>query len=108
MRRGLPAISGEYAIYTPPYLYLLWVVSLASGKLSDVTLIKLISVFFTAVAGGLVFLILRQLGRSVSIATIAASLFLCLPTVVINSVYWGQSDIIYTCLLLAFFLCTQQ
>ena len=101
--RSLLAISGEFSDYTPPYIYLLWLASFGSGLLSDLTLIKLISLSFTIMASGMVYLILLQFCKSRSTAVAAAFLFLCIPTVVLNGIYWGQCDVIYTFFLLVFF-----
>src|SRR4051812_26284404 len=45
--RGFPALSGEYADYTPPYLYLLALANLLGSGLPDTVLIKAVSISFT-------------------------------------------------------------
>ena len=102
--RGPSAVAGEYSNYAPPYLYLLWLSSLADGPFSHATLIKAVSLFFTIFAGFIVFLIIREFGRSPATSAAGAILFVCLPTIVLNGIYWGQCDIIYASLLLVFFL----
>lgn len=104
--RGFPALAGEYANYTPPYLYLLALADLFGHGLSDTVLIKAPSIVGNAASAVLVGLIMRHMGRDVAWSLLAAGFFLLLPTVVLNSVYWGQSDIVYTTFLLAFLLAT--
>ena len=102
--KGLDAISGEFSDYTPPYIYLLFLASIVSGSVSDVIVIKLINICFIFIGGILIYSIIRALGLSVSLSVNAGLIFVGLPTVVINGVWWGQCDIIYASFLLAFFL----
>jgi Gpi18-like mannosyltransferase len=99
---GFHALAGEYSNYTPPWLYLLYLSSFLPDSFSNVELIKLPSIVFNLISAVFVYLIVRQLGRGISYALFAGSGLLLLPTVVLNSAYWGQSDIIYCSFLLAF------
>ena len=101
---GFHALAGEYSNYTPPWLYLLYLSSFLPDSFSNVELIKLPSIGLNLISAVFVYLIVRQLGRGVSWALFAGSGFLLLPTVVLNSAYWGQSDVIYCSFLLAFTL----
>jgi Gpi18-like mannosyltransferase len=67
----------------------------------DVVAIKLISIFFDLVNAFLVLKILKIRYPDGIQAWMGAALFLALPTVFLNSAYWGQADAIYTCFLLA-------
>ena len=95
--RGYSALSGEYADYTPPYLYLLWIATPLHSILSDIRSIKLVSIFFNFLSAGVVAYIIIETTEDYHRAVVAGACFLALPTVVINSAFWGQSDIIYTC-----------
>jgi Gpi18-like mannosyltransferase len=105
---GFHALAGEYADYTPPLLYLFYLSSFLHDSFSNVELIKLPSIGFNLISAVFVYLIVRQLGRGVSWALCAGSGFLLLPTVVLNSAYWGQSDVIYCSFLLAFTLASME
>jgi Gpi18-like mannosyltransferase len=103
---GISGISGEYSIYPPPYLYLLWIASLASDWALDLTLIKTVSLAFTFATAGAIFATLRHFQESATNALIGATLFLLLPTILVNGVYWGQSDIVYSFFVVLCFLFT--
>jgi Gpi18-like mannosyltransferase len=89
------AFADNFSNYTPPYLYLLSIGTLADGWLTPLVTIKLLAI------AGSVFLVccshvlLRQFMRPWP-ALVAALLILLLPSVVINSVVWGQCDALYT------------
>ena len=103
-QRGLPAISGEYSIYPPTYLYLLATVAPLHPVMSDVVLIKSVSMAFSFVAGCIVSLIVFEITMNKNISAVAGSGFLIIPTVITNSAYWGQNDIIYSTFILGFVL----
>jgi Gpi18-like mannosyltransferase len=111
LKRGfVNAFKEDFALYTPPYLYLLALTTLVDGIVSRVTLIKLISILFDVVSAFYVYKIVcikYPLGRA---PWLAAALAWALPTVILNSSYWGQCDSIYTAFLLAcvYFLLTER
>ncbi len=103
---GFGALREPFSNYTPPYLYLLFLATRTIGFIPKVAAIKLIPICFDFLNVFLVYKILRiryPQGRTASIGAVA---FFLLPTVLLNSAYWGQADGIYTCFLLAclFFL----
>ncbi len=93
-RGQIGAFADPFSNYTPPYLYLLALVSPLVGLLSDVSLIKVISV------GGTLLLVLavRQLlkvsGRSRNIE--AAIWVALLPSVAVNAAGFGQCDALWS------------
>ena len=93
------SLSVRISDYSSPYMYLMCLVSgIENTKLA----LKGISIFFDYAAAGVMFLLVKQLtgNRRKGIAAMAATL-LC-PTVIVNSAWWCQCDIIYiTFLLLA-------
>ena len=88
--------------YSSPYMYLM---CLVSGIGNTMYALKGLSIFFDYTAAVVMFFLVKQLtgNNRKGIAAMAATL-LC-PTVIINSAWWCQCDIIYiTFLLLALLL----
>ena len=98
-QHGFAGFKVRFSDYTPPYLYLLWLVSLlAVPKLYAIKAISLVFDF------GLAFVVLSLIRlkydrRSIWFAAFATVLFA--PTIFFNSALWGQCDVIYTTFLLA-------
>lgn len=90
----LTALAQAFSNYSPPYTYLLALATLA--PMPKVTAIKLIGVSMDFVNALLVFKLVRLKHPSGPVPLLAAGVFLCLPTVVINSAVWGQVDGVYT------------
>lgn len=102
LKRGFAnAFKENFALYTPPYLYLLWLGTLVDGIVSRVTLIKTISIGFDVVTAFYVYKITNLKYKNLRVSFLSAVLAFSLPTVVLNSSYWGQCDSIYTAFLLA-------
>jgi len=102
--RGFAAMAGEYANYTPPYLYLLGIVSVFSGVIAPIYLIKSVGIAFTLFAALVFSFIVHDITRNKRHALIAAFAFPLIPSVAINAAWWGQCDAIYTSFLLCAFL----
>lgn len=104
------AFKENFAIYTPPYLYMLAMATAIDGWTSRVTTIKLISIFFDILCAIFVYKIVWLKYAQTRIPLLAAALMFALPTVMLNSAYWGQCDSIYTAFLLAclYFLLTER
>lgn len=94
------ALGQNFAIYTPPYLYLLSLVTLTRNLIPEILAIKLIPIFFDLVNALLIVKILRLKYDTDKIPYLGAALFLLAPTVIMNSSLWGQVDSFYTCFLL--------
>lgn len=95
---GFPSLKLEISNYTPAYMYIMCLLSYISY--SDLYLLKLASIFFDYAAGVAVFLIVYQMTKNSRKAILGMSILLLSPTVIINSAYWAQCDIIYTTFLL--------
>jgi len=111
LKRGfINAFKENFALYTPAYLYLLWLATLVNGIVSRVTLIKLISISFDILSAFFVYKIIWLKYPHSRVPWLAAALAFSLPTVILNSSYWGQCDSIYTSFLLAclYFLLTER
>lgn len=78
--------------YTSPYMYLM---CLVSGFENDLTALKLVSVFFDYVGSVAMFLLVRQLTGDTRKGLMGMALTLLCPTVIINSGWWCQCDMIY-------------
>ena len=107
---GHRALREPFSNYTPPYLYLLYFMTKTAGFIPRVAAIKLPSIIFDFLNTLLVYKILKIRYPQGATPLIGASAFLLLPTILLNSAYWGQSDSIYTCFLLGciFFLMKDQ
>lgn len=107
---GLAALREPFSNYTPPYLYLLFLMTRTAEFIPQIVAIKLLSICFDLLNALLVHKILKIKYPQGALAWIGATSFLLLPTVLLNSAYWGQSDAIYAFFLLAcvFFFMKEQ
>lgn len=99
-RQGLGALSQGFATYTPPYLILLWLGTRVRGVLPPLTAIKTIPILFDGLSALAVYKLVRLKYPAGPVPWLASAGFLVLPTVILNSAYWGQIDSLYTSLLL--------
>lgn len=93
---GLSAFSQSFANYAPLYLYFLKVLTFLTD--SSLYGVKTLSLAFDILIAAAVFLILRaspQFRERPGLRFLAAVVFFALPTVMVNSSLWGQSDAIY-------------
>jgi Gpi18-like mannosyltransferase len=102
-RQGFSALQTGFSNYTPPYLYLLWIATLTRDLLPEVTAIKLISILFDAGNAVWVYKIARIKYVEGPVPFLGAAIFFTLPTIFLNSAWWGQADSIYTFFILASF-----
>ncbi len=91
----IQALNGNISNYTPPYLYLLGLATLTKSFLQPVVGIKMISVVFDVYSAFIVYKIVQVLHPRDRLPLLAGSLYLLLPTLALNSSYWGQADSIY-------------
>lgn len=88
--------------YTPFYSYALGLANaLFPAETDGKTVIKSASILFDYVTAGLMFLIARMRWPQGNVPVLAFGAVLFAPTVLLNSVWWGQSDIVFTSFLLA-------
>jgi Gpi18-like mannosyltransferase len=95
---GLHEFKYNFSNYNAPYLYLLFIVT--KLPISEVHAIKGVSILFDLVLAYGVYLVVGLFRPGKYTALIAGSLVLFLPTVFINSAYWGQVDGLYTSFLM--------
>ena len=98
IREGLGAYIGSD--YTPPYLYLMLLIS----RFPDypwLYMVKLISMLFEVLMAYAVLRLSTLRARGEGVPLLFYHMTMILPTVMFNGAYWGQCDMIYTgfCLL---------
>ena len=98
---GFSALGTDFSNYTPPYLYLLWLATWTRSWIPEVIAIKLISILFDVGNAILVFKILKIEYHENIVPLLGAAVFFTLPTIILNSAWWGQADSIYTFFVLA-------
>lgn len=101
-QNGFVSLQTPFSNYTPPYLYLLGFAAKTQYFLPKIISIKLISIFFDLLSAFVVYKILEVRHPRKEIALLGSAIFLLLPTIFLNSAYWGQADSIYVCFLLIF------
>lgn len=95
---GFAALSQPVGNYNIPYLYFLALFSYI--PVSDLYLIKLLSIFFDVLLAWAAMGIVEKLGGTVGQRLGAFFTVLLLPTVILNGALWGQCDSIYVALAL--------
>lgn len=90
---GFSALSQSVGNYNVPYLYFL--AAFSYSPVSDLYLIKLLSVFFDIVLAWASMRIVGRFTKSAWRRVIVFFAVLLWPTVVLNGAYWGQCDSIY-------------
>ena len=116
-RVGWPALGetipnrfGEVtANYTPPYFYLLYLVSRLDGLVPSLWLIKSISIAFDCLGAFFAYKLVRLHFSQARAFLVSAAVFLA-PTAIANGAWWGQCDMIWSSLLLGslYFLLTRR
>lgn len=108
--RGFSALALNFAVYTPPYLYLLWLATLFKEVVPALLAIKLIPTVFDVLSAFAVYKLIKLKYPQGETPYLAAAGFLLLPTVLVNSSYWGEVDSLYTSFLLLciYFLLTDR
>lgn len=95
---GFASLSMQISNYTSPYMYIMSAISYITTN--DLYALKLVSVFFDYMASIAVFLIVYHMTADVRKSIVGMAILLLSPTVILDSAYWCQCDIIYTCFLL--------
>ena len=101
LREQGPAIVGtDFANYHPPYLYIIWLFSLVIPD--NLSVIKVVAVLGDILLAASVYGVVKQVLPHGYVKYVAACAVTLLPTVIINSAFWGQCDAFYAaCLLFA-------
>jgi len=93
------AMVSKIGDYNMPYLYVLMLIS--RFEISDLYLIKLVSISFDIVLAYYVMKIISIKFESINVQIAAFITTLCIPTVILNGAFWAQCDAIYTALAIA-------
>ncbi|MGA2503988.1 MAG: glycosyltransferase 87 family protein, partial [Anaerolineales bacterium] len=99
---GFPALGQNFSNYTPPFLYMLYVVSKLLPNIATVTAVKLPAILCDFICAWFVYRIVRVKYEEGPIPIFAFLAILFAPTVILNSAVWGQADSIFTAALVAF------
>lgn len=95
---GFDSLDHQISNYNSPYMYLMCLVSyLTKNSLYG---LKTVSVVFDYVLAFTMFALVYELTGSVRRSILGMAAVLLCPTVVMNSAYWCQCDVIYTAFLL--------
>lgn len=95
---GYRSLGYQISNYTSPYMYIMCLISYITYN--DLYALKMVSVCFDYAASIAIFLIIYQLTRNVRKSIFGMVILLLSPTVIIDSAYWCQCDIIYTTFIL--------
>lgn len=92
------ALGDNFANYTPLYTYLLALMT--AMPIPKLIAIKLIPITMDIVNAFMIYKIVKHKYPQGLVALWASAIFWCLPTVVLNSAFWGQADSLYAGFLL--------
>ncbi|MDO4465150.1 MAG: hypothetical protein Q4C57_11460 [Bacillota bacterium] len=95
---GYRSLGYQISNYTSPYMYIMCLISYITRN--DLYALKLVSVCFDYAASIAIFLIIYQMTGNVKKSIMGMAILLFSPTVIIDSAYWCQCDIIYTAFIL--------
>lgn len=98
---GFSAFKTNFTTYNPPYLYLLYIIARTFPDMDKVLAIKIPSLLTDFICAYFVYLLVNLKYPGKPFALIAAFTFLFTPTVILNSAFWGQADVLFTAPLLA-------
>ena len=95
---GYRSLGHQISNYTSPYMYIMCFLSYITDN--DLYALKLVSVCFDYAASIAIFLLIFQITENVKKSILGMAVLLLSPTVIIDSAYWCQCDIIYTTFIL--------
>lgn len=98
---GFAAFGREFSDYTPPYLYVLYLLATFLPGLGALAATKAPGCLGDYVAGWMAYRLVSRVRPATPWPALAFFAVVLAPTVVVNSAAWGQSDSIYTAALLA-------
>ncbi len=94
--QGFAAFRGSFSNYTPFYLYTLYIISKLFPGIANVTAIKIPAILCDFLCAYFIYRIVRLKFPTGPAPFFALFAFLFAPTVVLNSAFWGQIDVLYT------------
>jgi Gpi18-like mannosyltransferase len=99
--RGFASFRSGVSNYNPPYLFCLYLISVLFPGLYNLTAVKLPSILCDFLCAWFVFRIVRLKFPTGPAPMLALFAVLFTPTVVLNSAFWGQIDVLFTTGLIA-------
>lgn len=91
---GLKGIGLSLGDYTPPYIYILALLTYL--PIDSLVTIKMVSCIFDFLLAFIFFIIVFKKTQMISKSLFAYSAILFAPTIILNSAMWAQCDIIFT------------
>lgn len=98
---GYRAISGDFYNYNPPYMVILWFISIL--PINMLSAVKLVSCLFDFIIALFIALSVLELTNSKSRTMFAYAAAWFFPIIIANSALWAQCDAIYSSFLLMSF-----
>ena len=98
---GFSVFGTDFTTYNPPYLYQLYLIARFFPDVSNLLAIKIPSLITDFICAYFVYKIVALKYPAQSFGIFAAIAFLFTPTVVLNSAFWGQADVLFTAPLIA-------
>ncbi|HEY5984506.1 MAG TPA: hypothetical protein VIU38_13660 [Anaerolineales bacterium] len=98
---GFSAFATDFSTYNPPYLYELYLIARYFPDIPNLLAIKIPSLIGDFIGAYFVYCVARRKYPQGLAASLATFTFLMAPTVVLNSAFWGQADILYAAPLIA-------
>ena len=89
---GFKALAGDWYDYAPPFVYLLWVISVL--PINCMTGFKLMTSCFDFAAAVTAFLIIYEITKNRTKAVITYGIFMLSPIFLVNSTLWAQCDML--------------
>jgi Gpi18-like mannosyltransferase len=93
---GFSIFATNFSTYSPPYLYLLYLIARFLPDTPVVIAVKLPGLIADFVCAYLTYRIVRLKYRGRMEAFLAGCAVLFAPTVILNSAFWGQADTLFT------------
>lgn len=95
---GFRVLADDFYDYAPPVMYILYLITLL--PVNAMTAFKGLCCLLEFAGAALIADMVKECTKSRKKAYLAYSIFLFLPTVILNAAVWSQCDIIYTLLIL--------
>ena len=89
---GFKALAGNWYDYAPPFVYLLWLISVL--PMNCMTGFKLMMTGFDLMAAVVAYLIIYEITKNRTKAVITYAIFVLSPIFIVNSVLWAQCDML--------------
>ncbi len=89
---GFKALAGNWYDYAPPFVYLLWLISVL--PINCMTGFKLMMTGFDLMAAIVAYLIIYEITKNRTKAVVTYAIFVLSPIFIVNSVLWAQCDML--------------